>query len=159
MLCDLEGVFRDVFRDHIRPTGVLLQGSVILVGSLSHISILGITTYVEDLVKLSNTLISLTSPGVSICPLVSIPLSGISNSSSVADMANMDSWVVSNKMAPKISLPESRNKLWDMLCRSASTFVETGPKGEVLYLPISLTNSRKRRFAAGALKGPFPVEV
>ena len=159
MLGDLEGVFRDVFRDQIKPNGTLPQGSVILVGSLSHMTLLGITTYVEDLVKLSNSLISLTGPGVSICPLVNIPLSGVSDSPSIAAMANMDSWVVSNKMAPNISLPETRNKLWEVLCRSASSFVETGPKGEVLYLPMSLTNPRKRRFNAGSLEGPFPVKI
>ena len=62
-------------------------------------------------------------------------------------------------MAPNISLPETRNKLWEVLCRRASSFVETGPKGEVLYLPLSLTNPRKRRFNAGALEGPFPVKI
>ena len=72
---------------------------------------------------------------------------------------NFDSWIVSNKMAPSISLPVSRDKLWDVLCKSASTFVSQGPKGESLYLPLSLTNSRKRRFAAGAREGPFPVTV
>ena len=48
MLGDLEGVFRDVFRDQIKPNGTLPQGSVILVSSLSHMTLLGITTYVED---------------------------------------------------------------------------------------------------------------
>ena len=96
---------------------------------------------------------------ISICPLVSIPLSGVSDGPSIAAMANMDSWVVSNKMAPNISLPETWNKLWEVLCSSASSFVETVPKGEVLYLPMSLTNPRKRRFNAGALEGPFPVKI
>ena len=62
-------------------------------------------------------------------------------------------------MAPSISLPVSRDRLWDVMCKSASTFVSQGPKGVSLYLPLSLTNSRKRRFAAGALEGPFPVTV
>ena len=42
MLGDMEGIFRDVFRDHIRPEGALPQGSVILVGSVSHLSLLGL---------------------------------------------------------------------------------------------------------------------
>ena len=121
MLGDLEGVFRDVFWDQIRPNCTLPQGRVILVGSLSHMTLLGITTHVEDMVKLSNSLISLTGPGVSICPLVSIPLSGVSDGTSIAAMANMDSWVVSNKMGPNISLPETRNKLpcHSPICASA----------------------------------------
>ena len=159
MLGDLEGIFRDVFRDYCKPIGCLPQGSVILLGSLSHLSLLGITSYVEDLVRTMNCLINLTGPGVSVCPLVSIPLSGISDSISIVQLANLDSWIVSNKMAPSISLPVSRDRLWDVLCKSASKFVSQGPKGESLYLPLSLTNSHKRRFAAGALEGPFPVTV
>ena len=159
MLGDLEGIFKDVFRDYCKPKGCLPQGSVILVGSLSHLSLLGITSYVEDLVRVTNSLISLTGPGVSVCPLVTVPLSGISDSTTIAQLANFDSWVISNKMAPSISLPVSRDRLWEVLCKSASTFVKQGPRGESLYLPMSLTNARKRRFTAGALEGPFPVTI
>ena len=104
-------------------------------------------------------LIGLTGPGVTICPTVSVPLAGISEVKTITELANLDSWLTSNKMAPNVCLPVSRNFLWDTLTSSASNFVELGPHREILYLPISLTNSRKRRFAAGALKGPFPVEV
>ena len=37
MLGDLEGIFKDVFRDYCKPSGCLPQGSVILLGSLSHL--------------------------------------------------------------------------------------------------------------------------
>ena len=74
MLGDLEGIFRDVFRDHTRPMGALPQGSIVMVGSLNHLSLLGLTTYVEDLVMSCNLLISLTGPGVtmSACPCPSV---------------------------------------------------------------------------------------
>ena len=104
-------------------------------------------------------LIGLTGPSVTICPTVSVPLAGISEVKMITELANLDSWHTSNKMAPNVCLPVSRNFLWDTLTSSASNFVDLGPQGEILYLPILLTNSRKRRFAAGALKGPFPVEV
>ena len=159
LLGDLDGIFRDVFKDFMRPIGSLPQGSVVLIGSLSHLSLLGLSTYLEDLVRSCNMLIGLTGPGVTICPTVSVPLAGISKVKTITELANLDSWLTSNKMAPNVCLPVSRNILWDTLTSSASNFVELGPQGEILYLPISLTNSRKRRFAAGALKGPFPVEV
>ena len=159
LLGELDGIFRDVFKDFMRPIGSLLQGSVVLLGSLSHLSLLGLSTYLEDLVRSCNMLIGLTGPGVTICPTVSVPLAGISEVKTITELANLDSWLTSNKMAPNVCLPVSRNFLWDTLTSSASNFVELGPQGEILYLPISLTNSRKRRFAAGELKGPFPVEV
>ena len=56
-------------------------------------------------------------------------------------------------------MPVSRNTLWDVICRSASSFVEVGHAGKTLFLPVSLTNLRKRRFAAGALTGELPVLV
>ena len=122
MLGDLEGIFRDVFRDHIRPEGTLPQGSVILVGSLSHLSLLGLSPYVEDLVRCCNLLISLTGPGVTICPLVPVPLSGISEIRTIVDLANFDSWLSSNKIAANFHLPSSRNIFWESLCSSSSSF-------------------------------------
>ena len=123
---DLEGIFRDVFKDYTRPVGSLPQGSVILIGSLSHLSLLGLSTYLEDLVRSCNLLIGLTGPGVTICPIVSVPLSSISETKTITDLANLDSWLTSNKMAPNICLPVSRNLLWESLTSSTSSFVDTG---------------------------------
>ena len=102
MLGDLEGIFRDLFGSQVRPLGSLPYGSVILVGSISHLALLGLTTYTEELVKVCNALISLAGPCVTICPIVSIPLSGISESKTIIDLANLDSWLTSNKIAPSI---------------------------------------------------------
>ena len=159
LLGDLEGIFRDVFKDYMRPVGSLPQGSDVLIGSLSHLSLLGLSTYLEDLVRSCSLLIGLTGPGVTICPIVSVPLSGIRETKTDTDLANLDSWLTSNKMAPNICLPVSRNLLWESLTSRASSFVHAGPQGEILYLPVSLTNSHECRFATRALKGPFPVEV
>ena len=159
MLGDMEGIFRDVFRDHIRPEGALPQGSVILVGSVSHLSLLGLSVYVEDLVRCCNLLISLAGPGITICPLVPVPLSGISEIRTIVDLANFDSWLSSSKIAANIHLPGSRNIFWESLCSSSSSFMEMGPPGEIHYnyIPVSLTNSRKLRFAAGTLTGQCPA--
>ena len=143
MLGDMEGIFRDVFRDHIRPEGALPQGSVILEGSLSHLLLLGLSAYVEDLVRCCNLLISLAGPGITICPLVPVPLSGISEIRTIVDLANFDSWLSSSKIAANIHLPSSRNIFWESLCSSSSSFVDMGPPGEIHFIPVSLTNSRK----------------
>ena len=58
-----------------------------------------------------------------------------------------------------IGLPDSRNALWEVLCTSASDYLEKGPTSAVHYLLLSLTNPRKRRFAAGSLAGNFPAEI
>ena len=48
LLSDLESIFKDVFRNYCRPEGVLPAGSVILIGSASHVSLLGLAMYAED---------------------------------------------------------------------------------------------------------------
>ena len=57
-----------------------------------------------------------------------------------------------------IGLPDSRNALWEVLCTSASDYLEKGPTSAVHYLPLSLTNPRKRRFAAGPSWETFPLK-
>ena len=104
LLGDLEGIFRDVFKDYMRPIGSLPQGSVVLIGSLSHLSLLGLSTYLEDLVRSCNMLIGMTGPGVTICPIVTVPLAGISEIKTITELANLDSWLTSNKMAPNVFL-------------------------------------------------------
>ena len=56
LLSDLESIFRDVFRNFCRPEGVLPPGSVILIGSASHVSLLGLSTYADHYVWVNNSL-------------------------------------------------------------------------------------------------------
>ena len=48
LLADLENIFRDVFRNYSKLLGCLPQGSVVLLGSTSHLSLLGLSAYTED---------------------------------------------------------------------------------------------------------------
>ena len=61
LLSDLECVFKDVFRNFCRPLGYLPLGSVVLLGSISHLSLLGLSTYAEEYVRTNNSLISARS--------------------------------------------------------------------------------------------------
>ena len=159
LLSDLESIFKDVFRNYCRPEGVLPAGSIILIGSASHVSLLGLPTYAEDYVRVNNIIITLCGNGVTVCPLVMVPLSGIKNTRTIDQLADPDSWIMSANLPHKIGLHDSRNGLWEVLCTSASDYLEKGPTSAVHYLPLSLTNPRKRRFAAGSLVGNFPAEI
>ena len=159
LLSDLESIFKDVFRNFCRPEGAQPPGSVVLIGSASQVSLLGLPTYAEDYARVNNSLISVTGNGVTICTLVMVPLSGVSNARTIEQLADLDSWILSANLPRNIGLHYSRNKLWEVLCTSASDFLEKGPTNAVHYLPLSLTNPRKCRFAAGALVGNFPTEI
>ena len=88
-----------------------------------------------------------------------IPLSGVKSTRTIEQLADLDSWIMAANLPRNIGLPDSRNALWEVLCTSASDYLEKGPTSAVHYLPLSLTNPRKRRFAAGSLVGNFPAEI
>ena len=136
-----------------------MAGSVILIGSASHLSLLGLPTYAEDYVCVNNSIIASCGNGVTVCPLVMVPLSGVKNTRTIEQLADLDSWIMSANLQRNIGLPDSRNALWEVLCTSASNYLEKGPTSAVHYLPLTLTNPRKRRFAAGSLVGNFPAEI
>ena len=66
---------------------------------------------------------------------------------------------MSANLQRNIGLPDSRNALWEVLCTSASNYLEKGPTSAVHFLPLTLTNPRQRRFAARLLVGNFPPEI
>ena len=103
-MSDLECVFKDVFRNFCRPLGYLPLGSVVLLGSISHLSLLGLSTYAEDYVRTNNSLISACGPNVTVCPLVAVPLSGIDNTRPIEQLANLDCWIMSGKLPCNICL-------------------------------------------------------
>ena len=77
----------------------------------------------------------------------------------VKQLADLDSWIMSANLPRNVGLHDSRNLLWEVLCTSASDYLEKGPTSMVHYLLLSLTNPRKRRFSARLLMGNFPVEI
>jgi len=55
-LCKIESVFSDHFKRFVRPHGKLLPGSVVLLGSLSHLAAKGLAIYAKALVGSMSTL-------------------------------------------------------------------------------------------------------
>ena len=70
--------------------GVLPAGSVILIGSASHVSLLGLATYAEDYDCVNNNVNAACGNGVTVCPLVMVPLSGIKT---LAPLSSLLTWI------------------------------------------------------------------
>ena len=104
LLADLD----NIFRDFTKPVGSLPQGSVVLLGLTSHLSLLGLAAYTEDYVRCSGNLINLTGQSATVCPLVQVPLSGVGSPETIRDMANLDTWILASKLPRNIVLSESR---------------------------------------------------
>jgi hypothetical protein len=76
LLNEIEGTFLDYWKEFLRPLGSLPMGSVILVGSLSHLGTRGLSSYTEDLVRVVGSLGAKVGQGVEVIPLVSVPIGG-----------------------------------------------------------------------------------
>ena len=131
-------------------------GSVILIGSASHVSLLGLATYAEDYVRVNNNVNAACGNGVTVCPLVMVPLSGIKNTRTIEQLADLDSWIMSANLPRNIGLHDSRNALWEVLCTSASDYLEKGPASAVHYLPLSLTKLAQAQICSRGASGVFP---
>ena len=63
-LADLERVFKEVFRGHIGAAGHLPRGSLIMVGSFSHLATSGLAAYTEELTRVIRSISSTVGGGV-----------------------------------------------------------------------------------------------
>jgi hypothetical protein len=75
-LSELVSVFCDIFARSVSPAGSLPPGSVVLLGSLSHLSMRGLCNYTEELVRNIGSLAARVGTGVKVVPLVFTFLGG-----------------------------------------------------------------------------------
>ncbi len=76
-LSELASAFFDLFANFVSPAGAFPPGSLILVGSLSHLGNRGICNYSEELVRVLGSLSAKVGVGVEVVPMVFVPLGGI----------------------------------------------------------------------------------
>ena len=70
-----------------------------------------------------------------------IPLSGVKSMRTIEQLADLDSWIMAANLPRNIGLPDSRNALWEVLCTSASDYLEKGPTSAVqCTLPAALAD-------------------
>ena len=62
-LPDLERIFREVFRSHTGDAGHLPRGSLVMVGSYSHLATSGLAAYTEELTRIIRSISNLVGGG------------------------------------------------------------------------------------------------
>ncbi len=67
-------------------------------------------------------------PGVSVIPLLPIPVGGIGSETLIRDMMDLDSWIVSTGAGQATGLPDSRDTFWQVI-------LEAG-RGGGGYIPV-----------------------
>jgi hypothetical protein len=111
-LFELEKTFKEIFVDYTAPRGRLPAGSVVLVGSLSHLAAFGLDSYATDLVKTLQSMAMAVGRGVDVIPNVSVPLGGVSSAATVRAMFDLDAWIL---RGPGVALSMARRVFWDVV--------------------------------------------
>jgi len=155
-LAEITALFRDVFRNYTRPAGCLPPGSIILLGSISHLAMNGLQQYVEDLVRYLAIISSEVGGGAIVIPYVPIPLAGITSEELLRDMIDLDSWITGSGLGDLYTLQATRALFWDTLGLDASVVIDGGCR--TLFLPANAKNPRKQRFVAGSVCHPASLD-
>jgi hypothetical protein len=107
----------DRFRAFCKPHANLPSGSVILVGSMSHLAKSGLNFYAPILVETMTRMAGKVGPGVNVIPFVPVPIGGIGSETLARDMMDLDSWIVSTGAGQATGLPDTRDTLWRVVLR------------------------------------------
>jgi hypothetical protein len=77
LLSEIENAFRDLFAETLTTGGGLPRGSLIMIGSLSHLGTRGLDSYAGDLCGVISSLSARAGPSVEVVPFVPLPVAGI----------------------------------------------------------------------------------
>jgi hypothetical protein len=101
--------FKEIFAEVVAPHGRLPVGSVVLVGSLSHLGTFGLESYTNDLVKTISSMSAMVGQGVNVVTYVPVPLGGIDDPVTIRALFDLDSWL---KADPGLTLGGAREFFW-----------------------------------------------
>jgi hypothetical protein len=158
-LRELEDVLFDRFKNYSKPHGVLPPGSVILVGSLAHLSRSGLNSYAPMLVETLTRIAGKMGPGINVLPYIPIPIGGVGSDTLVRDMIDLDCWILSTGAGHNSCLPDSREMFWRMVLDPARGGRRVYTSSAPLSLPAGTRNPRIRSFMSGAFDRPIPAAI
>jgi hypothetical protein len=159
LLEEIENTFADRFKAFLHPHGGLGAGSVIAIGSLSHLKSKGLADYADSMVAALAGLRSRSGAGVKVAPLVNIPIGGLDGPDTVRDLLNYDCWLANQPNFCGPTLSDTRKVFWDTVCSMGSTQAAPRSGGVTLLLPMNLRNRRQTPMTAEAFEGPLPAAI
>jgi hypothetical protein len=156
LLSELPGLLKEFFGNR---TGYLPEGSVLYFGSLSHLAMRGIETYAEEVVKMYKVFSNMLASGCSVAHAVAVPLGGIQSEGLIRDLYDLDSWLRSGIVGNMLSLPVTREKLWNIIGRECKRWADNATGERSLFMPENFTNSHKIRTISGSVGESLPAEI
>jgi uncharacterized membrane protein YgcG len=155
-LPDLCEVYLDRFRAHSAPHGALPPGSVIAIGSLTHMQVRGVADYAESFVSANFRLSEKVGPSVDIAPLIWLPLNGVNNPGLIRDMFDFDCWLLSGQQPVSTIFQEARAAFWKKVKEVGKVSIGGDRSVRALMLPLNLKNNRKKPFISEPPSDPLP---
>jgi hypothetical protein len=156
LLSEQPGVLKEFFGNR---TGYLPEGSVLLFGLLSHLSLRGLETYAEEVVKSFKIFTSMMAGGCSVAHTVQFPLGGIESDGVVRDLYDLDAWLRSGVVGAMLSLPITREKFWRVVRSESALLANQCTSKRVLFLPENISNSHKIRIIAGSIDSELQEKI
>jgi hypothetical protein len=157
-LSEIENSFRDIFAEFLRPNGSLPNGSVIMIGSLSHLGTRGLGGYATDLVSCISSLVAMVGTGTEVVPAVPVPISGLGGSGLIRDILDFDAWLHGSAVGPGARLDSARGAFWEVV-RETGQGKKSIHGERTLYIPASCRNPRKISFVSPAMAEPLPSRI
>ena len=158
LLPEIENAFSERFRAYLAPHGVLPSGSVIMIGSLSHLHARGVADYAEAVVGVTNTLLAKAGNGVDVVPLIPIPLGGIEKVATIRSLLDFDSWLATASAPGGTTLPSTRHIFWETVLSNGEGTVQSSGEYTVM-MPVSTRNPRKRPMVSERISDPIPCKI
>jgi hypothetical protein len=157
LLPELECAFTDRLKTFLKPHGRLTPGSVVLVGSLSHLHAKGLADYTDSLVRVVSGIGGKVGPNVDVIPLVNIPMHDLLGPSLVRNMLDFDSWLLAGQGGISTVLPNTRAAFWATIANGENHVTLT--ESHTIVMPTSLRNPRKRPMTSDPFTRPIPSSL
>ena len=143
LLSEIESVLSDRFKAFVKPHGALPPGSVIMIGSLSHLRARGLADYAEAFVGISASIRHKFGGAVEILPAVPIPLHGIDTPAPMQSLLDFDSWLAASRQPPGMTLQATRSAFWQAIRAQGGCTYNEDRSVQTVMLPTDTRNSRK----------------
>ena len=114
-LVEIRCTVRDLLSRFVPPAGTLPGSSVVLTGSIAHMGRVGLTQYAEDLVRHVGAMEAELGSAVSVVPYVPVLAAACGEPGSIADLFDLDGWLVAGGLGRDRTLDGAREAWWGLV--------------------------------------------